>query len=129
MGYRRCLTYLAGSCAGATFPHEMGTAVQANATARPNLWQRRVVRTSAKDAKTAGLFAVGSSILISNFLASFIRAGDELLFSLSPEVAGANPEIFVRHNPEERRQDIFQAQIGYVSQPRKDKRDNLFVSA
>jgi hypothetical protein len=103
--------------------------VQANATARPNVWQRRVVRTSAKDAKTECLFADGTSILISNFLASFIRAGDELLFSLHPGVAGANTEIYIRHNSEERRQDIFQGQIGYVSQPRKDRRENLFVSA
>jgi hypothetical protein len=107
----------------------MGTAVQANATARPNVWQRRVVRTSAKDAKTECLFADGTSILISNFLASFIRGGDELLFSLHPGVAGANTEIFVRHNPEERRQDVFQAEVGYISQPRKDRRQNLFVSA
>lgn len=128
MGYRRCLTYLAGSSAGATFPHEMGPAVQANTTGRPNVWQQRVVRTCARDAKTECLFADGTSILISNFLACFLRAGDELFFSLHPEVAGANTEIFVRHNPEQRRQDIFQAQIGYVSQPRKDRRDNLFVS-
>jgi hypothetical protein len=107
----------------------MGTAVQANATARPNVWQRKVVRTTPKDAKTECLFADGTSILISNFLASFIRAGDELLFSLHPEVAGANTEIYIRHNPEQRRQDVFQGQIGYVSQPRKDRRQNLFVSA
>jgi curved DNA-binding protein CbpA len=107
----------------------MGTAVQAKATALPNVCERRVARTSAKDAKTECLFADGTSIFVSNFLASFIRAGDELLFSLHLEVAGANTEIYIRHNPEERRQDVFQAQIRYVSLPRKDKRDNLFVSA
>jgi curved DNA-binding protein CbpA len=107
----------------------MGTAVQAKAAALRNVCERRVVRTSAKDAKTECLFSDGTSILISNFLASFIRVGDELLFSLHPEVAGADTEIFVRHNPEERRQDIFQGQIGYVSQPRKDRRQNPFVSA
>jgi hypothetical protein len=107
----------------------MGTAVQAKAAALPNVCERKVVRTSAKDAKTECLFADGTSILISNFLASFIRAGDELLFSLHPEIVGANTEIFVRHNPEERRQDVFQTQIGCVSQPRKDRRENLFVSA
>jgi len=31
--------------------------------------------------------------------------------------------------PEERRWDVFQAEIGYATQPRKDKRNNLFVSA
>ena len=110
-------------------PDEMGTAVQAKAATLLNVCQRKVVATSPKEAKRECLFADGTSILLSDFVASFIHAGDELLFSLHPGVVGANTEIFVRHNPEERRQDIFQAQIGYVSQPRNDRRDNLFVSA
>lgn len=69
-----------------------------------------------------------TSILLSNFLASFIRPGDELLFPLDLEAGGANTGIYIRHNPEERREDVFQTGIGYVSHARKDKRDNLFVS-
>jgi len=78
---------------------------------------------------TVRLFADGTSILLSDFLGSFVRASDELLFPFVLGTADANTEILIRHNPEERRQDVFQAQIGYVSRPRKDRRDNLFVSA
>jgi len=107
----------------------MNIAVEPKADSLPNVCRRQVVKTSPKDAKTECLFAEGTFILISNFLASFVRAGDELLFPLDIGAAGASTEIYIRHNPEERRQDIFQAQIGYVSRPRKDRRDNLFVSA
>lgn len=120
---------MSGNSAGATFPDEMGTAVQAKAAALPNVCQRKVVATSPKDARSECLFADGTSILVSYFLASFIRPSDELLFPVDLAGVGANTEIYIRHNPEEKRQDVFQAQIGYVSQPRKDKRDNLFVSA
>ena len=128
MSYKPRVTYLAGSSAGATVPDEMGTAVQAKA-ALPNVCERKVVRTNPKDAKTECLFADHTSILVSNFLASFIRPGDELLFALDLGASEASTEIYIRHNSEERRKDVFLAQIGYVTQPRKDKRDNLFVSA
>jgi hypothetical protein len=107
----------------------MGTAVQARADARPNVCQRKVFKTNPKGPKTECFFADGTSILLSNFLASFVRAGDELVFPLDLEAAGAGTEIYIRHNPEERRQDAFQAEIGYATQPRKDKRGNLFISA
>jgi hypothetical protein len=107
----------------------MGAPVQARADARPNVCQRKVVKTNPKGPKTECLFADSTSILLSNFLASFVRAGDELVFPLDLEAAGASTEIYIRHNPEERRQDAFQAEIGYATQPRKDKRGNLFISA
>jgi len=130
VAYRGHLTYLAGNSAGARVRLEMGLAVEAKAKpdAPPKACRRKVVRTNPKGAKTECLFADGTPILLSNFLASFVRAGDELLFQLDPGV-GAGTEIYIRHDPEERRQDILQAEIGYVSQPCKDRRDNLFVSA
>jgi hypothetical protein len=119
---------LAGNSAGATVRDEMGSAVQAKTDARLTVWQKKVLRTDRKGSKTECLFTDGTSILVSDFLASFVRAGDELLFPFDQGAADANTEILICHNPVERRQDVFQAQIGYVSQPRKDKRDNLFVS-
>lgn len=107
----------------------MKSALELKTDAMPNVCQRKVVRTNPRDAKTECLFADGTSILVSNLLASFIHTGDELLFPFDLGAADAGTEIFICHNPEERRQDVFQAQIGYVSQPCKDKRDNLFVSA
>jgi len=97
----------------------MGTAVQAKTATLANVHQRKVVGKSPRDPKTECLFADGTSILLSNFLASFIREGDELLFPLDIGAADANTEIYIRHNPEERKQDMFQAQIGYVSRPKK----------
>jgi len=53
-----------------------------------------------------------------------------LLFPLDHEAAQAGTQIYIRKtHPEERGWDVFQAEIDYATQPRKDKRNNLFVSA
>ena len=53
-----------------------------------------------------------------------------MLFPLEHEGADVGTQIYIRKtNPDERRWDVFQAEIGYATQPRKDKRNNLFVSA
>src|SRR5258707_9071791 len=108
----------------------MGAAVQVKADALPNVCQRKVVKTNPKGVKTECVLTDGTSILVSNFVASFIRAGDELLSPLENEATDAGTQIYIRKtHPEERRWDVFQAKIGYATQPRKDKRNNLFVSA
>src|SRR6266481_9685222 len=89
----------------------------------------RVVKTNPKGAKTECVLTEGNSTLVSNFVASFIRAGDELLFPLEHEAADVGTQIYIRKtNPEGRRRDVFQAEIGYAAQPRKDKRETLFVA-
>jgi hypothetical protein len=108
----------------------MGAAVSVKPDALSNVCRRRVAKTNPKGTKTECLLADGTSILVSNFLASFISAGDELLFPLGHEAAAAGTQIYIRKTPtEERRWDVFQAEIGYATQPRKDRRNNLFVSA
>ena len=108
----------------------MDTALQVTANAQPKGCQRIVLKTNPKGAKTECLFGDGTSILVSNFLASLIRAGDQLLFPLELQAANAGTEIYIRNtNTQERRQDTFQAEISYATQPKKDKRGNLFVSA
>src|SRR6266436_6910620 len=108
----------------------MGAAAPVKADALPSVCQRKVVKTNPKGAKTECILSEGNPILVSNFVASFIRAGDELLFPLEHEAVDAGTQIYIRKtNPEERRWDVFQAEIGYATQPRKDKRNNLFVSA
>ena len=108
----------------------MGTTVQVIADSLPNVCQRKVVKTNPKGTKTECLFADGTSILVSNFFASFICLGDELLFPLKYEITAAGTQIYIRKaHPEERRRDSFQAEIGYATQPRKDKRNDLVVSA
>jgi hypothetical protein len=108
----------------------MGVPLQARISPLRNVCQRKVLKTNPKGVNTECVFTDGTSILVSNFLASFIRAGDELLFPLGHEAAAAGTQIYIRKTHlEERRWDVFQAEIGYATQPRKDKRNNLFVSA
>jgi hypothetical protein len=76
------------------------------------------------------VFGDGSSILLSNFLASFITPRDEVRFPLTLGSAGAGTEIYIGSaRSQQGRRDIYQAPIGYAAQPKKDKRGNLFVSA
>jgi hypothetical protein len=108
----------------------MGVPLQARISPLRSVCQRKVLKTNPKGVNTGCVFTDGTSILVSNFLASFIRAGDELLFPLGHEAAAAGTQIYIRKTHlEERRWDVFQAEIGYATQPRKDKRNNLFVSA
>jgi len=51
-------------------------------------------------------------------------------YSRELEAADAGTQIYIRNtNPEERWRGVFQTEIGCATQPRKDKRDNLFVAA
>ncbi|MCI0723684.1 MAG: hypothetical protein L0338_32705 [Acidobacteria bacterium] len=89
-----------------------------------------MAETLGKGDKVECLFTDGSSILLSNFLASFIRRGDEVRFPLTLGSARAGAELHIcKANSPQRRGDVYQASIGYAAQPRKDKRGELFVSA
>ncbi|MGH9737485.1 MAG: hypothetical protein ACRD4X_02745 [Candidatus Acidiferrales bacterium] len=109
----------------------MGEALQAiEGALQPSIRRRTVLKLNLKGAKTECLFVDGTSILLSNFLAGFVRTGDELLFPLELQAAGGGTQIYICNTSTlERRKDAFQAEIGYATQPRKDKRGNLFVSA
>jgi len=108
----------------------MDTAVQVKEDTLPNVALRKVVKTTPEGTKTKCLFADDTSIVVSNFLASFMRPGDELRCPLDVQAADFGTQIHVRStSSHERRQDALQAEIGYATQPRKDKRGNLFVSA
>jgi len=110
----------------------MDTAVQVkeDKDTLPNVALRKVVKTTPEGTKTKCLFADDTSIVVSNFLASFIRPGDELRFPLNLRAADVGTQIYIRNTSgHERRRDTLQADIGYATQPKKDKRGNLFVSA
>ena len=109
---------------------EMATTIPVKSDTQPKGCRRIVLKTNPKGAKTECNFADGTTILVSNFFASFVHTGDELLFPLELQAANAGTEIYIRNtNTQERRQDTFQAGIGYATQPRRDKRGDLFVSA
>lgn len=108
----------------------MGVPLQARINPLRNVCQRKVLKTNPKSVNTECVFTDSTSILVSNFLASFIRAGDDLFFSLELAAADSNTEIYIRNtNPGAKRRDLFQTRIGCASRPRTDKRNDLFVSA
>jgi hypothetical protein len=70
----------------------------------------------------------GSPVLVPGFLAAYLGFGDEIEIPIAPNQAGM--EIHVLKNASSRRlRELYQAPIGYVTQPQKDKRGELFVAA
>jgi len=69
------------------------------AGAPPEVCRRTVAGTLGKGDKVECLFTDGSSILLSNFLASFIRRGDEVRFPLTLGKTSAGAELHIFLNP------------------------------
>jgi hypothetical protein len=91
----------------------------------------RVVSEANRDGeKTVCHFNDGGSVLLSNFLAAFIRPGDEITFPLTIGSAGAGTEIYIRKTSfSGRSRDLYQAPISYAARPKADKRERRYVRA
>src|SRR6266852_7059445 len=79
MIYESVPTYLANGFADARVRAAMGLPVQTRTNPLPNVARRQVLRTNPKGSKTECVFADVTAILVSTFLASFIRDVVELL--------------------------------------------------
>ncbi len=108
----------------------MGVALQARTDRLRDVCRRRFLRPIQKAARQSAFLpmALPSWSRISwrrSFALETI-----LLFSLELQAADSSTEIYIRSaNPDAKRRDLFQTRIGYASQPRKDKRNNLFIPA
>jgi len=92
--------------------------------------RERVVSLRPEADHAECLLANGSKLQVSRFLAGHISSGDEIAFPLSTSPVNRGPELYVTKNSHSGHgRDLYQAPIGYVTQPRKNKRDQLFVSA
>ncbi len=108
----------------------MAAASQANTGSTPDICQRVVLRTNPKAGRSECVFTDETSILLPGFLASFLRAGDTLHFSLTAPAEGGSREIYIhRPRPRYREQDFLLAEIGYARQPREDARNIPAVTA
>jgi hypothetical protein len=124
------VTYLANSRSVVRVRGGMNEALQASEGSQSNIEKRIVLKTIPKSTKTECVLADGTSIMVSNFLGSFIRPGYELRFPMEVQAPDVGTQIYIRStSSNERRRDALQAEIGYATQPRKDKQGNLFVSA
>src|SRR6516165_659052 len=73
------------------------------------------------------LLSDDKSLSLSRFLAAFIRPTDQIEFD--PTVVDAARELRVLQASERRPRELYFASIGYVTQPKTDKRNDYFVLA
>jgi curved DNA-binding protein CbpA len=75
------------------------------------------------------MFANQGKLVLSHFLATCVSIGDEITFPL-PTAQAIGAEILIaKQTSSGTMPSLYQAQIGYVTQPKLDKRNQLFVSA
>lgn len=71
------------------------------------------------------ILSQGASIIVPAFLGAYLGSGDEIEVPIGP--SQADVEIHVRKNPSSRRLgELYQSRIAYVTQPKTDKRGDLF---
>lgn len=76
------------------------------------------------------LLANGSKLRISRFLAAHVSSGDEIAFPLFTSSVNRGTELYIVKNSHSGAgRDLYEVPIGYVTQPQKNKRNQLFVSA
>jgi hypothetical protein len=94
-----------------------------------SLCRERVVSVQPREEHAACVFADQTKLLFSRFLAKSVALGDEITYPIpAPDTVG--PEILVTKNAASGpSRYLYQAPIGYVSQPKQDKRSQHFVFA
>ena len=91
--------------------------------------RERVVSIQRQEKHTAVVLANQAKILLRHFLANFIGVGDEIAFPIPTENT-IHPEILIAKNSTSAAgRYLYEAPIGYVSQPKQDKRNQHYVSA
>jgi hypothetical protein len=92
--------------------------------------RERVASIERKADHAECLLANGSRLRISLLLAAHISSGDEITFPLFTSPVNRGTELYVIKNSHSTySRDLYQAPIGYVTQPQRHKRDQFFVSA
>src|SRR5215831_4765406 len=92
--------------------------------------QAQIIEIKPEGEKTACTLAGGGRVLLSNILAAHIRLSDEINFPLALDSTATRNEIYIRRSSSSARiHDLYNAPIGYVGQPKSDRRDQLYVRA
>ncbi|MGD0324200.1 MAG: hypothetical protein ABSD45_10745 [Terriglobia bacterium] len=106
----------------------METGTQAASAVAKVILSRVVSETNREGEKTVCHFNDDGSVLLSNFLAAFIRPGDEITLPLTIDSAGAGTEIYIRTvSSSVRSRDLYQAPISYAAQPKANRCEQLYV--
>lgn len=97
------------------------------ASAPPAVVSQRVARLRPDGSAIRCVLSDGRSLTISRFLGSFIRPSDQIEFD--PTAAEPMRELRVVQSTPRRPKELYFVPIGYVTQPKPDKRDEYFVRA
>lgn len=102
----------------------------AQAQPRPSICCEQVAQINHSQRSAECHLVNGSTIKLSQLIAAHISPGDEISIPLAPFAVGSASEIYVSKKSSIRPiRNVYQAQIGYVTRPKKDKRDEFFVAA
>jgi hypothetical protein len=75
------------------------------------------------------VFANETKLLLSRFLAKYVAIGDEVAFPIPTAGTGGAEILITKNSTSAASRYLYEAAIGYVSQPKQDKRNQHFVSA
>ena len=89
----------------------------------------RVVSIQRQEEAATCVFANQIKFLLSGFLARYLAVGDDIAFPVPTEDAVGTEMLINKNAPSSPNRYLYQAPIGYVTQPRQDKRKQHFVSA
>jgi hypothetical protein len=95
------------------------------ASAPPSVVSQRVAQLRPDGSAVRCVLSDERSLTLSRFLASFIRPSDQLEFD--PTAPDPMRELRVVQNTPRRPRELYFVPIGYVTQPKPDKRDEYFV--
>ena len=123
-GFRMFASRPSGSCKVSSRCHPLPQARPRHQ--RPCVSQR-VAKLEPDGPVIKCLFSDGAFVTISRFLAGFVHLSDEIEFDST--AVDANRELRVVQNTSRRPRELYSAPIGYVTQPKPDKRGEYFVRA
>ena len=94
------------------------------------VYRERVAQVRQQANGAECLLTNGTKLTLSPFLAGQVTPADDISFPVLANSLTAATEIYVtRNSASGSRRDVYQAPIGYVTQSKKDKRDEFFVAA
>src|SRR5580704_17220444 len=92
------------------------------------VYRERVASIQVQEGPAVCVFANQTKLLLPRSLAANVAIGDEITFPI-PSDNAVGTEIYITKNSSGINRARYQATIGYVSQPKQDKRNQSFVSA
>jgi len=89
----------------------------------------RVVNVQRQEKSAICVFANRTKLFVSRFLASDVAIGDDIAFPVSTEDEVRTEILITKNGGSGPKRYLYRVPIGYVSQPKQDKRNQYFVSA